>query len=69
MTLLADHLRTLHDPHSELGKPATAQIWPGSPFPRKLDSGLKFAILLIMIAVGMVLVIACTNVASLQLVP
>ncbi len=67
MTLLADHLRTLHDPHSESGKPATAQIWPGSPFARKLDSGLKFAILLIMIAVGMVLVIACTNVASLQL--
>jgi predicted permease len=67
MTLLADHLRTLHDPHSELSKAATAQIWPGSPYPHELGSGLKFAILLIMAAVGMVLVIACANVASLQL--
>jgi predicted permease len=67
MTLLADHLRTLHDAHSELRKPATGEIWPGSPYPYKLDSGLKFAILLIMVAVGMVLVIACANVSSLQL--
>ena len=67
ITLLADHLRTLHDPHSELGKPAAGQIWPGSPYPYKLDNGLKFAILLIMVAVGMVLVIACANVSSLQL--
>jgi predicted permease len=42
-------------------------VWPGSPFPRKLDAGLQFAIALIMIAVGMVLVIACANVACLQL--
>ena len=67
MTLLADHLRTQHDPHSELSKPSTVQLWSGSPFGRTLDSGLKFAILLIMVAVGMVLAIACANVASLQL--
>jgi predicted permease len=67
MTAVANHLRTLHDPHSELSKSVTAVIWPGSPFPRKLDSGLKLAILFIMVAVGMVLVIACANVASLQL--
>ena len=69
MTLLAGQLRTLHDPHSDLGKVTKAVIWPGSPFPypMKLDGGLEYAILLIMGAVGMVLVIACANVASLQL--
>jgi len=67
MNLLADHLRSLHDPHSELAKPVNAQIWTGSPFPRKLDGRFRLAILLIMMAVGMVLVIACANVASLQL--
>ena len=51
--LLADHLRSLHDPHSELSKPVTAQVWPGSPFGRKPDASLHFAILLIMFAVGM----------------
>jgi predicted permease len=69
MTLLADHVRTLHDPHTDLGKPATALLWPGSPLPRpiKLYGGLRFAVQLIMAAVWLVLVIACANVASLQL--
>jgi predicted permease len=70
MNLLVDQLRTLHDPHSDWGRPATAFLWPGSPFPlplSRLSGGLKYAVLLIMIAVGMVLVIACANVASLQL--
>jgi len=67
VTLLVDHLRALHDPHSEAHKPVTAEIWTGSPFGRKPDSSFNFAIALIMIAVGMVLVIACANVASLQL--
>lgn len=69
MTQLAGQLRTLHDPHSDLGKVTKAVIWPGSPFPypMKLEGGLEYAILLIMAAVGMVLVIACANVASLQL--
>ena len=69
MTLLAGRLRTLHDPHSELGKPASALLWPGSPlpFPLRQYGGLRFAILLIMLAAGMVLVIACANVAGLQL--
>jgi predicted permease len=70
MTLLAGQLGALHDPHFDLGKPATALLWPGSPFPlpfEQLSGGLKYAILLIMLAVGMVLVIACANLASLQL--
>jgi len=69
MTVVAGHLRTLHDPHSDLGKPAKAVIWPGSPFPYPLKQygGLEYAILLILAGVGMVLVIACANVASLQL--
>ena len=67
MNLLADRLRALHDSHSELAKPVNAQIWAGSPFPRKLNAGFRLAILLIMVAVGMVLVISCANVASLQL--
>jgi predicted permease len=67
MTLLADRLRTLHDPHSESAKPAVGLVSPGSPLPHKLDAGVKFAILLVMAAAGMVLAVACANVASLQL--
>jgi hypothetical protein len=42
-------------------------ISPGSPLPGKLNANLRLTILLIMAAVGMVLVIACANVVSLQL--
>src|SRR5262249_23926689 len=66
-TLLAGQLRDLHDPQSDWRKPATALVWPGSPFPLPLDrlSGkLTYAVLLIMFVVAMVLVIACANVAS-----
>ncbi|HEY6308415.1 MAG TPA: ABC transporter permease [Candidatus Angelobacter sp.] len=70
MTLFAGQLSTLHDPHSDWGKPATALVWPGSPFGlplNQLSGEVKYAVLLIMLAVGMVLVIACANIASLQL--
>ncbi len=69
MTILADHIRTSHDPHSDQAKSATALVWPGSPFPRPLKAypGLHLAVLLIMAVAGMVLAIACANVASLQL--
>jgi putative ABC transport system permease protein len=66
-TAFANRVRSLHDAHSVLSKPVVAHIWPGSPFPRDLDSATRLAILFLMIAVGMVLVIACANVASLQL--
>jgi predicted permease len=67
MTLLTSRLRSLHNPNSELSRPATAMLTPGSPLPGKLPAPLKYTILLIMVAAGMVLVIACANVASLQL--
>jgi predicted permease len=69
MTLVADRLRALHDPHSALSKPNGALVWRGSPFPLplKLYPGLIFTIVLIMAAAAMVLAVACANVGSLQL--
>jgi predicted permease len=67
MDSLANRLRALHDHHSDLSKPVTALVTPGSPLPHKLPGSLQFTIVLIMVAVGLVLVIACANVASLQL--
>jgi predicted permease len=69
MTLLASHLDTLHHPHSDWSKPDGALLWPASPLdsPVQLNSRFNYSLRLIMLAVGMVLVIACANVASLQL--
>jgi hypothetical protein len=69
MTILAGRLRTLHKPNSDAAKPATVLVWAGSPFPLplKLYKGLTLTILLVMLAAGMVLAVACANVASLQL--
>ncbi len=69
MNVVAGHLRTLHDPHSDAAKPATALVWPASPFPLPLNfyRGLRLTILLIMVAAAMLLVVACANVGSLQL--
>jgi predicted permease len=69
MTLVADRLRALHDPHSALSQPNSPLVWPGSPFPLplKLYPGLIFTIVLIMAAAAMLLAVACANVGSLQL--
>lgn len=65
--LLAGHLRGLHSSQSDLSKPAQVELSRASPIPGRLPPNLKFTILLIMAAAGLVLVIACANVASLQL--
>jgi macrolide transport system ATP-binding/permease protein len=69
MSLAADHLRSLHDPHSDLALPLHALVWTGSPFPypMKHNGAIVISVLFVMTAVGMVLVVACTNVASVQL--
>jgi predicted permease len=70
MTLVANRLRMLHDPKSEWAKPATALVSPGSPFPvpLKMNRPLTLTILFIVAATGMVLLVACADVGSLQLV-
>jgi predicted permease len=65
-TLLASRLGALHEPGSELQKPASAVISPGSPLPG-IPGNLRLTIALIMAAAGLVLVIACANAAGLQL--
>src|SRR5262249_46902791 len=57
--LVADRLRTLHDPQSESAKPATALVWPGSPLPLPLSQfpGIRIATFLIMFATAMVLAV------------
>jgi putative ABC transport system permease protein len=67
MDLLAEQLRAQQRKDSDASKPMSIQISPGSPFGRDLDINLEFAIVLIMCAVGMVLLIACANLAGLQL--
>ena len=69
MSVVADHLRSLHNAHSDRAQPVSAVVWPGSPFPMPIqwNRELWLCLLFVMIAVGMVLVVACANVASLQL--
>jgi predicted permease len=69
-TLVANRLRTLHDPKSEWAKPATALVSPGSPLPvpLRLNRPLTLTILFIVAATGILLAVACADVGSLQLV-
>jgi macrolide transport system ATP-binding/permease protein len=69
MNQISEHLRSLHVPRSEWAKPGTVLVWPGSPFPLPMKEygGLTLSIMLIMVAAGMVLVVACANVGSMQL--
>lgn len=65
-TVLASRLRALHEPGSDLAKEVSAVIGPGSPLPG-INTTLRLTIVLIVLAAGMVLVIACANAAGLQL--
>ena len=69
MSVVADHLRSLQSPHTDLAGPLRAVVSPGSPFAISLDQNpdVEISLLFVMAAVVTVLVVACANVASLQL--
>jgi len=69
MTLLADRVHWPRDPNLEPARHATALVWPGSPFPLPVKAYriMTLAMLFVMAAAGMVLVVACADVGSLQL--
>ncbi len=70
MTLVANRLGTLHDSKSGWAKPASALVSPGSPLPvpLRMNPPLMLTILFIVAATGLVLLVACADVGSLQLV-
>jgi predicted permease len=70
MTLVANRLGSLHDPKSDWARPATALASPGSPLPvpLRMNRPLMLTVLFIVAATGLVLLVACADVGSLQLV-
>ncbi|MBW8870255.1 MAG: ABC transporter permease, partial [Acidobacteriales bacterium] len=67
MSAIAAQLAKLHKVSDPKDAIKGISISPASPFPSKLPMGLRLAISMMMLATAMVLVIACANVASLQL--
>lgn len=69
LTLEANQVRLLHPAHAYGAQPVHGLVWPGSPFPKPLGEVHKLRICLIFViaAVGLVLVVACANVAALQM--
>jgi len=67
MTAIAMRRFELHKKHDPKDRPKEMELYPATPFPRDLGHDLIYGIFLIMAATAMVLVIACANVATLQL--
>ena len=67
LTVLADQLRRTYPPRSSKSKPAAITLTPGSPLLLRPTSEVMTIVGLVMGAVGLVLLIACANVAGLQL--
>ncbi len=67
MNVLADQLRRTYPPGSKNSKPVTITLTPGSPLHLRPTAEATTIIGLVMGVVGLVLLIACANVAGLQL--
>lgn len=69
LTLEANQVRLLHPAHSYGAQPVHGLVWPGSPFSKPLGEvhSLRICLIFVIAAVGLVLLVACANVAALQM--
>lgn len=69
LTVLANRINQTHSGGTDAAQAVRGVVWPGSPFPRPLSDykGLTIAVRLILVAAGLVLIVACANVGALQL--